>query len=130
MIPSTVLKTSAFASIVVVSGVAAFLPPDATAGAKSVGEGQTIFTQLGPHGSAVTYWTAGPEGWDVVTTIDPLGGFEAGNDHAVIRFSSRLLPGQSQTISVPAALGDQSPSLLIRRIADRLELETTATWSH
>jgi hypothetical protein len=126
---STLPRTTAYVGIVV-SGLAAFLPPNAIAGG-SVGGGQGIVTQLGPYASAVTYWAAGPEGWDVVTTIDPLAGYEAGrNGYAVIRFSARLLPGQSQTISVPAAFGDQSPSLLIRRVADRIEVETTPVLSH
>jgi hypothetical protein len=67
----------------------------------------------------LTYWVDGPDGWDVVTTVDPLAGSEDDIDgRSVIRFSSRLLPGQSQTISVPAAVGAEQPSLVIRRIAD------------
>ena len=86
-----------------------------------------IVTQLGAHASEVTYWIAGPEGWDVVTTIDPLVDDKTENDgHAIVRFSSQLLPGQSQTISVPAAAGVRYPALLIRRAADRIEVETTA----
>ena len=78
----------------------------------------------------MTYWVAGPESWDVVTTIDPLVGDEAENDgRAIIRFSAQLLPGQSQTISVPAVKGAQLPFLLIRRVTDSIEVETAPTLS-
>jgi hypothetical protein len=42
--------------------------------------------------------------------------------HAILRFSSSLLPGQSQLISVPAAVGEPQPLLRIRRLADGHEV--------
>lgn len=124
------LKSAAFAGIVA-SSLSALLPQQAAAEVQNVSEGQGVVTQLGGHASAVTYWVSGPEGWDVVTTIDPLASAEAENDgRAVIRFSSRLLPGQSQTISVPAVAGVQPPSLLIRRVADHIEIETAPVETH
>jgi hypothetical protein len=40
-----------------------------------------------------------------------------------VRFATVLLPGQSQLISVPAALGSASPSLRISRQGDRIAVE-------
>jgi len=42
--------------------------------------------------------------------------------HAVVRFSSVLLPGQSQMISVPFAVGKRQQVLRIRRLGDRIEV--------
>ena len=100
-----------------------------TAGAAFAGEADAIVTRIGPHASAVTYWVAGNDGWDVVTTIDPLVESGSTDGSAVVRVSSRLLPGQSQTVSVPAAAGVQSPSLTIRRVADRFVVETAPVLS-
>jgi stage V sporulation protein SpoVS len=124
------LKYTAYAGIVA-SSLSALLPQQAAAESQGIGEGQGIVTQLGAHATAVTYWISGPQGWDVVTTIDPLANKEAENDgRAVMRFSSRLLPGQSQTISVPAVAGVQPSSLLIRRVADHIEVETAPFETH
>jgi len=118
------LKSAAYAGIII-STLVPFLPSQAVADAKNAGEGEGIVTRLGAHASAVTYWAVGPDGWDVVTTIDPMADGETDNDgRAVVRFSSQLLPGQSQTISVPAIVGARHPSLVIRRVADRIEVET------
>ncbi|SDO88173.1 hypothetical protein SAMN05428967_0428 [Phyllobacterium sp. YR620] len=90
-------------------------------------EGQGISTVLGADASAVTYWVKQPDGWHVVTTVGTNG---ADNTHtesrAVARFSAVLLPGQSQSISVPAELGKPQSTLLIRRVADRIEVETNS----
>jgi hypothetical protein len=44
----------------------------------------------------------------VVTTVDTVIGQDGDAEkHAVVRCSSVLLPGQSQLISVPFALGDR-----------------------
>jgi hypothetical protein len=40
----------------------------------------------------------------------------------VVRFSSVLLPGQSQLISGPFAIGERQPVLRIRRLGDRIEV--------
>ncbi len=80
-------------------------------------------TQLGPSASALTYWVSEPDGWHVVTTVDTVSA--RGSDaetHAVVRFSSVLLPGQSQLISVPFAAGEQQQVLRIRRLDDRIEV--------
>jgi hypothetical protein len=59
----------------------------------------------------------------VVTTVDIV--FDPDSDtekHAVVRFSAVLLPGQSQLISVPVAIGEQQKVLRIRRTGDRIEV--------
>jgi hypothetical protein len=43
--------------------------------------------------------------------------------HAVVRFSSVLLPGQSQLISVPFAIGERQQVLRIRRLGDQIDVE-------
>ena len=58
---------------------------------------------------------------------DPFAGDETESDgRAIFRFSSQLLPGQAQTISIPAAVSIQRASLWIRRVAERAELEAAA----
>ena len=64
-------------------------------------EGEGIVTKLGANASAITYWVNEPSGWHVVTTVDTKSGENADDEkHAILRFSSSLLPGQSQLISV------------------------------
>jgi hypothetical protein len=89
----------------------------------AVREGHAVTTELGANASAVTYWMARSDGWHVVTTVGTA--IERNSDadkHAVVRFSSVLLPGQSQLISVPFAIGEQQQVLRIRRLGDRIEV--------
>jgi hypothetical protein len=89
----------------------------------AVREGHAVTTELGANASAVTYWVARSDGWHVVTTVGTV--IERNSDadkHAVVRFSSVLLPGQSQLISVPFAIGEQQQVLRIRRLGDRIEV--------
>ena len=89
----------------------------------AVRQRQAVTTQLGPNASAITYWVSKPDGWHVVTTIDTVIGQNGDAEkHAVVRFSSVLLPGQSQLISVPFAIGERQPVLRIRRLGDRIEV--------
>jgi hypothetical protein len=86
-------------------------------------QGHAFTTELGAGASAVTYWTSESDGWRVVTTVDTVSGQEGDVEkHAVVRFSSLLLPGQSQLISVPLALGERQQALRIRRLGDRIEV--------
>ena len=87
----------------------------------AVRQRQAVTTELGPNASAITYWVSEPDGWHVVvdTVIGQNGDAEK---HAVVRFSSVLLPGQSQLISVPFAIGERQPVLRIRRLGDRIEV--------
>ena len=88
-----------------------------------VREGEGIVTKLGANASAITYWVNEPGGWHVVTTVDTKSGENADDEkHTIVSFSSSLLPGQSQLISVPAAVGEPQPLLRIRRLADGLEV--------
>ena len=89
----------------------------------AVRQRQAVTTELGPHASAITYWVSEPDGWHVVTTVDAM--IEQNGDaekHAVVRFSSVLLPGQSQLISVPLAIGQRQQVLRIRRLGDQVEV--------
>src|SRR5258705_3245933 len=89
----------------------------------AVREGQAVTTELGENASAITYWVSKPDGWHVVTTVDTVIG-KAGDaeKHAVVRFSSVLLPGQSQLISVPFAIGERQQVLRIRRLGDQIDV--------
>ena len=78
-------------------------------------------TELDANASAITYWVKQSDGWHVVTTIDLVIGRDTDAEkHAVVRFSSVSLPGQSQLISVPFAIGEQQQVLRIRRLGDQM----------
>ena len=89
-----------------------------------VREGQGVVTELGPDASAISYWTKAPDGWHEVTTVDMITGRDSDAErHAIVRFSAILLPGQSQLISIPVAIGSPQQVLRIRRIGNRIEME-------
>jgi hypothetical protein len=116
-------KTAGLAGILV--AVFATVTPDLKADQlnNAVREGQGVTTELGANAAAITYWVSRSDGWHVVTTVDTV--IEQNGDaekHAVVRFSSVLLPGQSQLISVPFAIGERQPVLRIRRLGDRIEV--------
>jgi hypothetical protein len=80
-------------------------------------------TELDANTSAITYWVSESDGWHVVTTVDAVMGLPGDAEkHAVVRFSSLLLPGQSQLISVPVAIGERQQVLRIRRLDDQIEV--------
>jgi predicted lipoprotein len=90
----------------------------------AVREGQAVVTELGANASAVTYWVSQSDGWHVVTTVDTVMGQDRDAErHAVVRFSSVLLPDQSQLISVPFAVGERQQVLRIRRLGDQIEVK-------
>jgi hypothetical protein len=93
-------------------------------------EGQGIETELGTRSSAVTYWTSQADGWHVVTTVNASSAGESGSDGNVVRFTAVLAPGQSQSISVPVAIGEVPPVLNIWRGADRIEIEQNPVLSY
>ena len=94
------------------------LPPE-----KAPTEGQAVVTDLGNDAKAVTYWTKVAGGWEVVTTVDSVADRDSDAErHAVVRFASVLLPGQTQEISVPLAVGAQPQVLRISRLSDRIEV--------
>src|SRR3979411_2459230 len=83
----------------------------------AVRQRQAVTTELGPNASAITYWVSEPDGWARVPPVDAM--IEQNGDaekHAVVRFSSVLLPGQSQLISVPFAIGERQQGLRLRRL--------------
>lgn len=86
-------------------------------------EGHAVTTALGGNAAAVTYWVSKSDGWHVVTTVDTVvdQNGDAGR-HAIVRFSSVLLPGQSQLVSVPSAIGERAQVLRIRRLGDQIEV--------
>jgi hypothetical protein len=89
----------------------------------AVREGHAVTTELSRNASAVTYWVSKSDGWHVVTTVDSVIGWNGDAEkHAIARFSSVLLPGQSQSISVPFPLGEPQQVLRIRRLGDRIEV--------
>lgn len=90
-------------------------------------EGQAVTTKLARNASAITYWVSEPDGWHVVTTVDIVFVQDTGAErHAVARFAAVLLPGQSQNISVPVAIGERQRVLHVRRIGDRIEVAPVA----
>jgi len=116
-------KAAGLAGILV--AVFATVTPELTADQlnNAVRQRQAVTTELGPNASAITYWVSEPDGWHVVTTVDTVIGQNGDAEkHAVVRFSSVLLPGQSQLISVPFAIGERQPVLRIRRLGDRIEV--------
>jgi len=90
----------------------------------AVRENEAVVTQLSADATAVSYWTSAPEGWSVVTTVDTVTSRDAdAEQHAVVRFSATLAPGQAQAISVPAPLGTRPLWLRIQRLGDRIVIE-------
>jgi hypothetical protein len=116
------IKAAGLAGILVaVLATAPGLKADQSSNA--VREGQAVTTELGGNASAVTYWVSESDGWHVVTTVDTAIGWNGDAErHAIVRFSSVLLPGQSQSISVPFAIGERQRILRIRRLGDRIEV--------
>ena len=116
-------RTTGFAGILV--AVFATVTPDLKADqlTNTVRDGQGMTTGLGANAAAITYWVSRSDGWHVVTTVDTV--IEQNGEaekHAVVRFSSVLLPGQSQLISVPLAIGERQQVLRIRRLGDKVEV--------
>ncbi len=117
------VKTAGLAGILV--AVFATVTPEIKADQlkNAVREGHAVTTELGANALAITYWVSESDGWHVVTTVDTV--IEQNGDaekHAVVRFSSVLLPGQSQLISVPFAIGERQQVLRIRRLGDQIEV--------
>src|SRR5580693_883001 len=109
------LKTTGLAGILAAGILAAAL--GGARGGDTVTASQAVVTELGDNASATTYWVSTPDGWHVVTTVDTVfGRATATEEHTIVRFSSVLLPGQSQEISVPVALGAPQRVLVVRRL--------------
>lgn len=116
-------KAAGLAGVLAVALAAATPALPAADHDQAVREGQAVVTELDPGASATTYWVKQSDGWHVVTTVDSVTGRDGDAEkHAVVRFSSLLLPGQSQVISVPFAIGEQQQVLRIRRLGDQIEM--------
>jgi hypothetical protein len=89
-------------------------------------EGQSAVTQLSPEASAVTYFVDRPDGFHVIVTVRTSHDASADALHqpSAIRFSSRILPGQTIDLSMPAAVGSADSVLEITRRAERVAIET------
>ena len=119
---SEFLKRAGYAGVVISALVAT--GPAAKAGEGIVArETESVVTPLGDKARALTYWVSQPDGWHVVTTVNSVADDGLPENAKVVRFTSVLLPGQSQSISVPVAVGEVQPVLNIRRVADRIEIE-------
>ena len=117
------LKAAAFAGIMVAAVATVTANVNAAQLDNAVREGQAVVTELDSNASAVTYWVSKSDGWHVVTTVDTVIGRDGDAEkHAVVRFSAVLLPGQSQVISVPFAIGERQQALCIRRLGDQIEV--------
>jgi len=117
------LKMASLAGLLVFASAAGTWRLQAAEPDRALPEGQAVVTELGTDTSIVTYWVSQSDGWHVVTTVDIV--FDPDSDtekHAIVRFSAVLLPGQSQLISVPVAIGKQQKVLRIRRTGDRIEV--------
>jgi hypothetical protein len=96
--------------------------PRAAEAVNAVPEGRGVAIDLGGDSSALTYWASEGGSMHVVTTIDTVMHQDEPERHAVVRFASDLLPGQSQLISVPVAIGERQQVLRIRRLGDQIEV--------
>ena len=120
---ANIIKAAGLAGVLAVALATAAPASSTTQPDSTPNQGQAMETRLDASTSAVTYWVRETDGWHVVTTIDTVTGQESDKEqHAVVRFSSVLLPGQSQLISVPFATGERQQILRIRCLGDRIEV--------
>jgi hypothetical protein len=71
--------------------------------------------------TVITYYTPGPEGFDLVSTA------QTSEDEAAVplRFTATLAPGQRVVISVPRAAGELPLAVEFARVGDRVEVTST-----
>jgi hypothetical protein len=89
-------------------------------------DGQSSVTQLAPNASAVTSLVDRADGYHVIVTVTTAHDANADMLHQppVVRFSSRILPGQTIDLSMPNAAGPANTVLEITRRAERVAVET------
>jgi hypothetical protein len=123
-IPMKILK-AAYVAGILAGGVTTVAPQlQAAQLTNTLREGQGVTTELSGNASAITYWVNEADGWHVVTTVDTVTGQNGDTkEHTVVRFTSVLLSGQSQLISVPFAIGERQQVMRIRRLGDQIEIE-------
>ena len=116
-------KAAGVAAILAAAFMTVTAAPNAAQRDNAVREREAVVTELSADASAITYWVSSSDGWHVVTTVATVIRQDGGAEkRAVARFSAVLLPGQSQLISVPFAVGEQQQVLRIRRLGDRIEV--------
>ena len=96
------------------------------ASAQELREGQAAVTQLAPNASAVTYFVDRPDGSHVIVTVKPQHDAAADALHQppALRFTSRIVPGQTIDVSLPDASGPSDTVMEITRRADRIAVVT------
>jgi hypothetical protein len=89
-------------------------------------EGEPAVTQLSADASAVTYFVNRPDGYHVIVTVRTQHdeGADALHQPPVIRFSSRILAGQTIDLSTPDGPGSADTVLQITRRSGRVAVET------
>jgi hypothetical protein len=98
----------------------------AHASATELREGQPAVTQLSADASAVTYFVDRPDGFHVVVTVRTRHDADADALHQppAVRFSSRILAGQTIDLSMQEAADAPDTVLEITRRAERVAVET------
>jgi hypothetical protein len=96
------------------------------ASANELREGQASVTQLAPNAAAVTYFVDRPDGYHVIVTVTTDHNADADVLHQppAIRFTSRIVPGQTIDLSMPDASGPSDTVMEITRRAGRIAIET------
>jgi hypothetical protein len=94
------------------------------ASAAELREGQATVTQLAPNASAVTYFVDRPDGYHVIVTVRTGQDDGAGALHqpAAVRFTSRIVPGQTIDLAMPEV--SEGKVIEITRRAGRVAVET------
>jgi hypothetical protein len=80
---------------------------------------EVVVTDLGGGSNAQTFWVDRPDGFHVVTIVDPVRHDGDRDGQSAVQVTMTLWPGQTQTIAVP---GPNLPTLRFRRDGDRVEL--------
>lgn len=116
------------AAMVVVLSAAA--PSDGARPDGTIQGTDAALTRLAPGIGAFTYWLNGPGG-EVVTLVRvPRNGSDDAQPKdrdLVFRFSVVLVPGQTQTISVPGIDWGKPPTIQIRRVGETIEVTSSNT---
>jgi hypothetical protein len=89
-------------------------------------EGEPAVTQLSSEASAVTYFVDRADGYHIVVTVRTQhdAGADALHQPPAIRFSSRILAGQTIDLSTPESAGAAGTVLEITRRAGHVAVET------
>lgn len=96
------------------------------ASATELSVGQATVTQLSPKASAVTYLVDRPDGYHVIVTVttEHNAGADALHQMPAVRFTSRILPGQTINLSLPEAFETKNTVVEITRRAEHVAVET------